>query len=135
MADTLVTAPSWFRGAHHATILAETRTRTGDCGWTIELACDPYTRWTVTEWDACLPGDANYPPPITCPICRQENPMGNTYDQAAITAVLKACGPYTAADLAKALHWSRTRARATLAALEQAAAVRHNTDRTWELTR
>mgnify|MGYP001738507296 FL=1 len=135
MSDTLITAPSWFRGAHHARIAAETRTRAGELGWTIELACDPYTRWDVTEWDAYLPGDAGYPPHITCPTCRQENPMGNTYDQAAATTVLKTVGPRTAADLAKALHWSRTRVRTTLAILEQAGDVRHNTDRTWELTR
>ena len=65
--DTLITAPAWWRGSHHATIIAEARTRTGDYGWTIELACDPYTRWTVTEWDAYLPGDAgpvtSTPPP------------------------------------------------------------------------
>ena len=71
MADTLITAPAWWRGSHHATITAEARTRTGDYGWTIELACDPYTRWTVTEWDASLPGDTGYPPHITCPACRK----------------------------------------------------------------
>ena len=135
MNDTLITAPAWFRGAHRARIIAEEVTRTGDYGWTIELACDPYTRWTITEWDAYLPGHAGYPPRITCPICQQENPVGNTYDQAAITAVLKTVGPRTSADLAKALHWSRIRVRTTLTILEQAAAVRHNTDRTWELTR
>lgn len=70
--DTLITSPAWWRGSHHATIIAEARTRTGDYGWTIELACDPYTRWTVTEWDAYLPGDAGYPPRITCPICQKK---------------------------------------------------------------
>ena len=59
--------------------------------------------------------------------------MGNTYDQAAITAVLRAAGPRAAADLAKALHWSRTRVRITLTALERSGTVRHNTNRTWEL--
>lgn len=71
MADTLITAPAWWRGSHHATIISETTTRTGDLGWTVELACDPYTRWTVTEWDAYHPGDPGYPPHITCPICRK----------------------------------------------------------------
>ena len=75
MTDTLITAPAWWRGSHHATILAETRTRTGDLGWTVELACDPYTRWTVTEWDAYLPGDIGYPPRITCPICRKKKEL------------------------------------------------------------
>lgn len=134
MSDTLITAPSWFRGAHQAHIIADAVTRAGDYGWTIELACDPYTRWTVTEWDVYLPGDAGYPPHIACPICRQENPMGNTYDQAAITTVLKAVGPRTTADLSKALHWSRTRVRITLTVLERGGTVHHNTDRTWELT-
>lgn len=72
MADTLITAPAWWRGSHYATIIAETRTRVGDYGWTVELACDPYTRWDVTEWDAYLPGDAGYPPHITCPACRRK---------------------------------------------------------------
>lgn len=60
--------------------------------------------------------------------------MSNPYDQAAITTILRTAGPRTAADLAKALRWSRTRARTTLTILEQAGTVRHNTNRTWELT-
>ena len=135
MNATLIPAPTWFRGAHHAAIIAETRTRAGELGWTIELACDPYTRWTVTEWDAYLPGDTGHPPHITCPICQQENPMGNTYDQAAITTVLETVGPRSAGDLSRALHWSPTRARITLTILEQAGVVRHNPDRTWEATK
>ncbi len=72
--NKIATAPAWWRGSHYATIIAEARTRTGDYGWTIELACDPYTRWTVTEWDAYLPGDAGYPPHITCPTCQKKKP-------------------------------------------------------------
>lgn len=61
--------------------------------------------------------------------------MNNPYDQQAVTAVLKAAGRLTAAELAKTLHWSRTRARKALAALETQGAVSHNPDRTWEQTK
>lgn len=59
-------------GSHYATIIEETRTRTGDLGWLVELDCDPYTRWTVTEWDAYLPDNPGYPPHITCPTCKKK---------------------------------------------------------------
>lgn len=58
--------------------------------------------------------------------------MNNPYDRAAVTAVLKATGPHTAAELAKTLRWSRTRVRKALAALEATHQVTHNHDRTWE---
>lgn len=57
--------------------------------------------------------------------------MSNPYDQAAVTVVLKAAGQLTAADLAKILHWPRTRVRLALTALEAAGHVTHN-NRTWE---
>lgn len=44
--------------------------------------------------------------------------MSNTYDQQAVAAVLKAAGTITSAELAKTLHWPRTRTRKALAALE-----------------
>lgn len=44
--------------------------------------------------------------------------MSNTYDQQAAAAVLKAVGALTSAELAKTLHWPRTRTRKALAALE-----------------
>lgn len=57
--------------------------------------------------------------------------MSNPYDQAAVAAVLKAVGRLTAAELAKTLHWSRTRARKALIDLETAGQVTHNPDRSW----
>lgn len=61
--------------------------------------------------------------------------MSNPYDQQAVSAVLRAGGKAATAELAKTLHWPRTRVRAALAALETQGTVHHNTDRTWELTR
>lgn len=61
--------------------------------------------------------------------------MNNPYDQQAVTACLRASGRLTAAELAKTLHWPRTRVRKALYGLEQQAAVRHNRDRTWEATK
>lgn len=60
--------------------------------------------------------------------------MSNPYDQAAIAVVLKAVGRLTSAELAKTLHWPRTRVRLALAALEAAGHVTHN-NRTWEATK
>lgn len=61
--------------------------------------------------------------------------MSNPYDQRAVTACLRASGRLTAAELAKTLHWARTRVRKALYDLEQQGAVRHNRDRTWEATK
>lgn len=61
--------------------------------------------------------------------------MNRTYDQQAVAAILKAGGRLTAAELAKILHWPRTRVRKTLYALEQQGAAHHNPDRTWEQTK
>ena len=61
--------------------------------------------------------------------------MSNPYDQAAVTAVLKAAGRLTAAELAKTLRWPRTRVRLALTDLERAGTAHHNTDRTWEQTK
>lgn len=61
--------------------------------------------------------------------------MNRIYDQRAITAVLNAGGRLTAAEIAKTLHWPRTRARKALCDLEQQGAARHNHDRTWEATK
>lgn len=58
--------------------------------------------------------------------------MNQPYDQQAVTACLRASGRLTTAELAKTLHWPRTRVRVTLAALETQGAVRHNPDRSWE---
>lgn len=60
--------------------------------------------------------------------------MSNPYDQRAVAAALTT-NRLTAAELAKALRWSRTRVRKALYDLEQQAAVRHNRDRTWEATK
>lgn len=60
--------------------------------------------------------------------------MSNPYDQAAVAAVLEAAGQLTAAELAKTLHWPRTRVRVALADLEAAGHVTHN-NRTWEATK
>ena len=60
--------------------------------------------------------------------------MSNPYDQAAVAVVLKAVGQLTAAELAKILHWPRTRVRLALTALEAAGHVTHS-DRTWESTK
>lgn len=61
--------------------------------------------------------------------------MNNPYDQQAVAACLRTSGRLTAAELAKTLHWTRTRARLALAALEAQGAVSHNRDRTWEQTK
>lgn len=58
--------------------------------------------------------------------------MSNPYDQTAIAVVLKVVGRLTATELAKILHWPRTRVRVALADLETQGAVRHNPDRSWE---
>lgn len=58
--------------------------------------------------------------------------MSNPYDQRAVSAVLRASGKATTAELAKTLHWPRTRVRVALAALETRGAVRHGPDRSWE---
>lgn len=58
--------------------------------------------------------------------------MSNPYDQQAVTAVLRAGGKATTAELAKTLHWPRTRVRVALAALETQGAVRRSPDRSWE---
>ena len=58
--------------------------------------------------------------------------MSNPYDQTAVATTLKVVGRLTAAELAKILHWPRTRVRVSLAALETQGAVRHNPDRSWE---
>lgn len=60
--------------------------------------------------------------------------MSNLYDQRAVAAAINHANRLTAAELAKALRWSRTRVRKALYDLEQQAAVRHNRDRTWEAT-
>lgn len=60
--------------------------------------------------------------------------MSNPYDQTAVAAVLKAGGRLTAAELAKILHWPRTRVRLALTALEAVGHVTHN-NRTWESTK
>lgn len=61
--------------------------------------------------------------------------MSNPYDRAATAAILKAVGRLTAAELAKTLHWPRTRVRLALADLEQQGDAHHNNDRTWERTK
>lgn len=61
--------------------------------------------------------------------------MNRTYDQQAVFVVLRAVGRLTAAELAKVLHWPRTRVRKALCALEQQGAVHHNPDRSWEATK
>ena len=61
--------------------------------------------------------------------------MSRPYDQQAVTACLRASGRLTAAELAKTLHWPRTRVRVALTALETQGAVSHNPDRTWEQTK
>lgn len=61
--------------------------------------------------------------------------MSHPYDQQAVSAVLRAGGKAATAELAKTLHWPRTRVRVALTALETRGAVRHNPDRTWEKTR
>lgn len=60
--------------------------------------------------------------------------MSNAYDQQAVAAVLNIAGGLTAADLAGALRWSRTRVRKALAALEADGRVIHN-NRIWRLTK
>lgn len=61
--------------------------------------------------------------------------MSNPYDQLIVAAVLRGADRLTAAELAKVLHWPRTRVRKVLYDLEQQAAVHHNRDRTWEATK
>lgn len=61
--------------------------------------------------------------------------MSSPYDQQAVAAALNTANRLTAAELAKALRWSRTRVRKALYDLEQQAAARHNRDRTWEATK
>lgn len=61
--------------------------------------------------------------------------MSNPYDQQAVSAVLRAGGRLTAAEIAKTLHWARTRTRKALCDLEQQGAARHNHNRTWEATK
>lgn len=61
--------------------------------------------------------------------------MNNPYDQQAVASVLNVTNRLTAAELAKILHWTRTRTRKALYGLEQQAAVNHNPDRTWEATK
>lgn len=58
--------------------------------------------------------------------------MSNPYDQQLISALLKAADRLTAAELARALHWSRTRVRKALTDLELSRQVAHHPDRTWE---
>lgn len=58
--------------------------------------------------------------------------MSHPYDQQAVSAVLRAGGKAPTAELAKTLHWTRTRVRVALAALEAQGAARHNPDRSWE---
>ncbi len=58
--------------------------------------------------------------------------MSHPYDQQAVSAVLRAGGKAATAELAKTLHWPRTRVRVALATLEAQGAVRHNSDRSWE---
>ena len=58
--------------------------------------------------------------------------MSNPYDRQAVSAVLKAAGRLTAAELARTLHWPRTRVRKTLTDLELDRQAIHNPDRTWE---
>jgi len=60
--------------------------------------------------------------------------MSNPYDQQAVTAVLKTVGTLPAAELAKTLHWPRTRTRKALAALEANGHVTHN-NRVWKLSK
>ena len=61
--------------------------------------------------------------------------MSNPYDQRVVASILKAVGRLTAAELAKTLRWSRTRARKALTDLELKGQVAHNPDRTWERTK
>lgn len=58
--------------------------------------------------------------------------MNHPYDQQVISVVLRVTGKAATAELAKILHWPRTRVRVALAALETQGAVRHNPDRSWE---
>lgn len=57
--------------------------------------------------------------------------MSNTYDQRAVTAVLRHTNGLTAAELAKTLRWPRTRTRKALIALEADGRATHN-NRTWK---
>lgn len=60
--------------------------------------------------------------------------MSNPYDRQAVAAVLNTAGRLTAAELAKTLHWSRTRVRTALFDLETDGHVTHN-NRIWEATK
>ena len=66
---------------------------------------------------------------------KEGKPVSNTYDQQAAAAVLKAVGALTAAELAKTLHWPRTRTRKALAALEADGRVTHLHTRAWKATK
>lgn len=65
---------------------------------------------------------------------KEANTMSNTYDQQAVLAVLSPTNGLTAAELAKAMHWPRTRTRKALAALEADGHVTHN-NRTWKASK
>lgn len=61
--------------------------------------------------------------------------MSNTYDQLAVAAVLKAVSTSTSAELAKTLHWPRTRTRRALADLEAAGRATHLLNDAWKGTK
>ena len=61
--------------------------------------------------------------------------MSNPHDRQAVSAVLKAVGRLTAAELARTLRWSRTRVRKALTDLEHDRQAIHHPDRTWEKTK
>lgn len=61
--------------------------------------------------------------------------MSNTYDQQAVTAALKAAHALTSAELAKILHWPRTRTRRALAALEADGRATRTLNDTWKVTK
>lgn len=63
---------------------------------------------------------------------KEERTVTVSYDQQAVTAVLTAAADgLTAAELAKILHWPRTRTRKALFDLEADGHVTHN-NRTWK---
>lgn len=61
--------------------------------------------------------------------------MSNMYDQLAVAAVLKAAGARTSAELAKTLHWPRTRTRRALEALEADGRATRTLDDVWKGTK
>lgn len=61
--------------------------------------------------------------------------MSNTYDQLAAAAALKAAGTRTSVELAKTLHWPRTRTRRALAALEADGRATHLLNDAWKVTK